>query len=448
MGVTATFLRDPIEVVPGAPATVTLRLHNDGVTSRVVELAPTGELAEHTALDTVVTTMETNQIVDVGVTIDLAATFEAGPHTLTVELAARASSTRERATADATRSSIGSSRADLDNDTGASATDAAAAIPTDAAGTADDVGDAVDVERRTVAATVEVVAVTSFAIRLRPERSRGSTSGRHRVQVANAGNVAVTVELQPSEHGPDIGIDAPAPSVTVAPGGAGQIELRVTPTHPYWSGPATTHEFTLRTEASDGSTEELTGTFEQRPRVPNWVGPAAAGALAALVIGAVVWFAFLAPWVEDTADDAAADALERDREALQIRIDELETAAAEAEELPLGIPTDLRLSVAPTGGNTESASEAVERGQRLSVTDVILQNPTGAVGTVSLLRDDDVLLESELANFRDFDLHFVAPYVFEESSEIVLEVACRTPGTGASDCPVSASIIGFVDEAN
>ena len=82
------------------------------------------------------------------------------------------------------------------------------------------------------------------------------------------------------------------------------------------------------------------------------------------------------------------------------------------------------------------------------MTDVVFQNPTGAVGTVSLLRDDEVLLQSELANFRDFDLHLVAPYVFDESTDIVLEVDCRTPGPGETDCPVGASVLGFVDEVD
>ena len=178
--------------------------------------------------------------------------------------------------------------------------------------------------------------------------------------------------------------------------------------------------------------------------MPRWLGPAAAGTAAALLIGTIAWFAVLAPWVEDTAQDAVDD----DRVALQERIDELEIAAAEAEELPLGVPTDLRLSVSPSGGSTDSDSQTVETGERLSVTDVVFQNPTGAVGTVSLLRDGDVLLQSELANFRDYDLHLVAPYVFDESSEITLEVDCRTPGPGETECPVAASILGFLDQVD
>ena len=237
-------------------------------------------------------------------------------------------------------------------------------------------------------------------------------------------------------------------TLTVPAGASQETSLRVTPTNTYWSGPTVDHGFIVSATAPDGRSDELAGTYQQRPRVPSWLGPAAAGAAAALIIGAIAWFAFLRPWVEDTADQAAADAIELDRAALRERIEELEAAAAEAEELPLGTPTDIRLDVDPAGGNSERAEEAARPGTVLSITDIVLQNPTGAVGTVAWLRGDEVLLQSELANFRDFDLHFVAPYQFDSNDEIVLEVTCRTPGTGQSSCPIGASLVGFVDETD
>jgi hypothetical protein len=295
----------------------------------------------------------------------------------------------------------------------------------------------------TAALDVAVLEHSEHNVELRPLRSRGSSSGRHTVRVVNSGNVAVTVELTPDPLEGEITLDV-TPTVVAAPGATAQVALLITPTSTYWNGPAQEHPFIVRATSSDGTDTELAGTFEQRPRVPRWLGPAAAGTAAALLIGTIAWFAVLAPWVEDTAQDAVDD----DRVALQERIDELEIAAAEAEELPLGVPTDLRLSVSPSGGSSDSDSQTVATGERLSVTDVVFQNPTGAVGTVSLLRDGDVLLQSELANFRDYDLHLVAPYVFDESNEITLEVDCRTPGPGETECPVAASILGFLDQVD
>ena len=116
--------------------------------------------------------------------------------------------------------------------------------------------------------------------------------------------------------------------------------------------------------------------------------------------------------------------------------------------IPLGTPIDFRLSVSPAGGNAASDSETVDRNSVLSVTDIVLQNPDGSVGKVTILRNDDILLQSELANFRDLDLHFVAPFVFEEGDDINLLVDCRTPAPGGTECPVGASFLGFIDEAN
>ncbi len=309
-------------------------------------------------------------------------------------------------------------------------------------------------------ATVDIGVHSDYSIALQPARSKGSRGGRHKVRVANTGNVALALELSPalpSDSSPDSSPDSvddgrvrlsiQPTSLSIAPGLTGEAMVRVTPATTYWSGPTQDHDVELLATSSDGRTDALVGTYQQRPRLPNWVGPAAAGAFAALVLGAIAWFAFARPWVQDTADEAAAEAIELDRVALQERIEELEAAAAEAEELPLGTPTDIRLEVAPTGGNTEQDAASIDSGTIVSITDVVFQNPTGAVGTVSLQRGDEVLLQSELANFRDFDLHFVAPYQFDDTDEIVLTVECRTPGAGASTCPVAASLVGFVDES-
>jgi hypothetical protein len=386
MPVTAKFVPDSIELVPGTPTSLSLRLHNSEEKPQVVHLSRSGDLVDNVTLDVDNAAIEPNQIFDVPVTLEVGTDVAAGNQVPSVRLT----------------SECGSVTAALD---------------------------------------VAVLEHSEHTVELVPLRSRGSKSGRHRVRVVNSGNVPVTVELTPDPLDAEITLDV-TPSFVATPGATEQVVLQVTPTATYWSGPALQHLFVVRASSSDGTDTELAGTFEQRPRVPRWLGPAAAGAAAALLIGTIAWFALLAPWVEDTAQNA----VDADRVALQERIDELETAAAEAEELPLGVPTDLRLSVAPAGGSTDSDSHTVDSGERLSVTDVVFQNPTGAVGTVSLLRDGDVLLQSELANFRDYDLHLVAPYSFDESSEIVLEVDCRTPGPGETDCPVAVSILGFLDQ--
>ena len=72
-----------------------------------------------------------------------------------------------------------------------------------------------------------------------------------------------------------------------------------------------------------------------------------------------------------------------------------------------------------------------------AVTDMFLQNPNGDTGFVQIKRDGDVLMQSALENFRDLDLHFVAPYMFNPGSKLTMTVACTTPGPTLPNCSVS-----------
>jgi hypothetical protein len=432
MAVTAKFVSEHIEVLPNVPTAATLRLHNGDDAPRDVSLSSTADLGDHLRLEPTGARLEPNQITDVTVTIEIPSSVESGTYHIAVEADINSAGTPDGSDGSSTGPVAHPERPDGSDGTVRPAGTTAVIAPQVVVATA----------------TVEVIAHSDFAVTLQPSRSRGSGTRSHVVRLVNTGNLLVTAEVRPACESDHIQIDPSQATLTAAPGVTAETTLRVVPTTTYWSGPTSDHDFTVHVSSTDDRTIELTGTYQQRPRVPNWLGPAAAGAFAALMIGAIVWFAFLRPWVNDTAEQAAADAIESDRAALRDRIAELEAAAAEAQELPLGTPTDLRLEVAPTGGNTAGVSSDVEPGTVVSITDVVFQNPTGAVGTVTLRRDGDTLLQSELANFRDFDLHFVAPFVFDDGSEIVLEVECRTPGAGRSDCPVAASLVGFVDEAN
>ena len=85
-------------------------------------------------------------------------------------------------------------------------------------------------------------------------------------------------------------------------------------------------------------------------------------------------------------------------------------------------------------------------GRVLSISDIIFQNPTGAVGRVQLLRDGEILLDQEMANYRDLDFHLVAPLRIDSGSSISLRVTCTSPGPGTDACEASATVIGFVDD--
>ncbi|MET0909323.1 MAG: hypothetical protein ABWZ99_07620, partial [Ilumatobacteraceae bacterium] len=305
-----------------------------------------------------------------------------------------------------------------------------------------------NVDVATAGATVDVTTAALYAARVAPVTSKSASRGRHRVTVENQGNVPLDVTLNITTDDATITIEPTMAQFAVVAGERAFTDVTVVPVERFWSGAPIEHAFTVTAIGSDGQTYDMPATYEQRPRLRSWWGPALAGALAALAIGAIVWFAVLAPWVESTADDAAAEANAADRATLEDKIAELDAAAAEAAELPLGAPADLRLAVEASAGESGTDSFSVGSSVVWSVTDIIFQNPTGAAGQVALLRDGEVLMESELANFRDLDFHLVAPFVFEGGTTIELAVTCDAPGPGQDSCGIGMTLAGFTDETD
>ncbi|MGI9644622.1 MAG: COG1470 family protein [Ilumatobacteraceae bacterium] len=414
MPVSASFEPGRISSEPGGTAALTLRLHNDAETDEVVKLRVAGELAPQTVLQSDTIYLDPNETFELPVIIDVGQTLTAGPHSSTIEV------------------SNGEGSASV------------------------------------AEATIDVEESMGYGISLLPERSRSSAAGRHRVAVRNTGNTPVLVEMRAqsvdsfetveTEEGtevvevldteiePKATIDLASPAVNVYPGDEAKVEIRVVPAERFWNGAIRPHLFVVDVLASDGTSHRLNGTFDQGPRLRPWVVPALVGAGLAMLLFTIAWFTLLRPAVEDIATEKAVEAILADRAALQDRIDALQRAAAEAEELPLGEPADLRLSASAAPGGSASESFAVSAGRILSVTDVVFQNPTGAVGTMSLRRNGEILLESEMANFRDLDFHFVAPLQFEGGSTIEMRIDCTEPGPNQAECSGAATIIGFVDE--
>ena len=265
--------------------------------------------------------------------------------------------------------------------------------------------------------------------------------------IANLGNTPVSVEVTAIGDG-DVLPEIAAPLVELASGSSTRVALRIDPDVPFWTGPSIEHPFTVVVRSTD-ETQELTGTYLQGPRLRPWVLPALIGMTGALALGTLAWFTLLRPAVEDIAREEAAVLDLLQGMAFDERVDEIQAAAEEASQLPLGEPTDLRMTVSASAGATSSDAfdfDTAAAGRVFSISDIIFQNPTGAVGRLELLRDEEVVLDQEMANFRDLDFHLVAPIQVNSQSTISLRLTCETPGPGTDECEAAATIIGFVDD--
>ena len=103
----------------------------------------------------------------------------------------------------------------------------------------------------------------------------------------------------------------------------------------------------------------------------------------------------------------------------------------------LGAPASTRLEL--TAGRQSAATDFGE--QVFSLTDLLLSNPRGHAGVLTVLRDDDVLMQSDLANFRDLDYHFVTPLVFAPGQRLRASVECDEP---AGACEAAVLVSGAV----
>jgi hypothetical protein len=402
MSVTASFEPDRITAAAGGTAALALHLQNNSDAESMVTLRPTGALAAQTVLQTETIYLDPNEHFEVTVIVDANATLVAGRHDCVVDVVH-------------------------------------------------------DKETATARATVDIDASAAWTAQLEPPRSKSGSVGRHKVAVTNAGNVGIMVELAPfSASG--VVTEIAAPAVNIDPGQTAKVELRLAPVSKYWNGPIVEHPFTVDLTGSDGEKAQLAGVFEQGPRVRPWFGPALAGMAGSLLLGTLAWFTLLKPSVEDIARREATELDDARQAVTDQQVAEMQAAADEASQLPLGRPADVRLEVTAGAATSNSAGQVVDKGgsdRIFSITDVILQNPTGAVGRLELVRQsgsspsetaDDVLLDQELANFRDLDFHLVAPITFESNQTISLRLTCDTPGPGTDSCEVSATVVGFIDD--
>jgi hypothetical protein len=331
---------------------------------------------------------------------------------------------------------------------------------------------------------VEVAAFVDTTAELLPRTTRGRRRTVHELALDNRGNATVNAKLVAVDADELLGFSIDPPTLSAPPGHAAFAKVHVAARKRFWRGPPKTHPFQVIAEPENGVSLALDGTMLQEAVLPKWLGKAllALLLLALLLVGA--WFAFLRPALESAARAAAEEELAEVREeqaavaaqaaAAEERAAAAEQAAADAtaaaeegaagagdgagQENPLtdalldaqglGDPFDFRLARSVVTGGTSATSFTVPTGQRLALTDILLQNPGGDRGVMQILRDSgdfsSVLLEVRLQNFRDLDYHFVSPVVFQEGQRVVMNLRCRNRGTSA--CNAAAYFSGFVKD--
>jgi hypothetical protein len=329
--------------------------------------------------------------------------------------------------------------------------------------------------------TITVESFDERTLEILPKTARGRRAARFDLAFDNKGNVRAAPRLGGIDPEEQLGFQFSPPALNVAAGAARFSRLKVRPRKPFWSGPPKTHTFQVVAE-EDGKEPLVTdASMLQEAILPSWFWTAVALGAAAIVALVVLWFTVFKPTIKSTANDAVKAPVAD----LNNRLDAAGVPkAATGANNPAGSgkpagkgsnpgtgsgsgagstggsggstgtgsgtisalngsPIDFRLAPdTAAAGGTDTASHAIPSTSAFSLTDLVMENPNGDTGTVTIMRNGDTLFSSALQNFRDLDFHFVAPYVFPAESSFRVVVTCTTPGAGPK-CTPAVSADGF-----
>jgi hypothetical protein len=305
---------------------------------------------------------------------------------------------------------------------------------------------------------------------LTPQASTGAVRGRHRVALDNLGNAPVAVRLTAQPAGERIRLDIEPEDLVLPPGQAAFVRVDARARKRLWRGAPATHPFQVGATAETGQSVILDGSYQQQPLLPRWLPRVVTFAALALVALLALWFALVKPAVRSAAREVVAPEVAKVLAAPGARPGQpggpqpsggtpstgtsaspsaspsagqktTTSTAAPRPATPAKVSTSARLEVRDAvGGSAHSAVYQVPDRQILDVTDIVVQNPQGDAGTLTVSSQGRTLLILALENFRDDDYHFVTPVVVPAKGTLTMTVTCRQVGAPIA-APTPASCV-------
>jgi hypothetical protein len=318
-------------------------------------------------------------------------------------------------------------------------------------------------------AVVEVLPFLDLTAELVPRTSHGRLGGRHEVAVDNRGNAPVEVGLTAADPADALLAAVRPETITVEAGHAGFANARVRPARTVWRGSPVTHPFTVLVAPPEGTAVTLDGSHVQVPLIPSWAPKAALAALVLLAGLFALWHWPVKGAITTTAEAAVAPQVAAVKAQARQAGDAAASAqgaatsagksAVQAQKLvgkppvPPSVegPFSQRLATTPAKGQQEIATYIVPKGNTVSLTDFVFENPQGDFGTLQLTRDKTTLFNLALENFRTSDFHFVSPIQAKAGQTITMTVRCNDVGQPPArptptTCSTAAYLGGTVEQ--
>ena len=319
------------------------------------------------------------------------------------------------------------------------------------------------------------VGVIHAELSPRTGRARGKRRARHQIAVDNRGNTAVVVRLTGLDDEDAVHVVCDPPELEVAPGSAAFAKVRVRAEHRFWRGPAVTRRFHVLAQPPGGAEPtRMDAALLHEAAVPGWLPKALALVTAAVIALSVLWLTVLQPAVQNAATSAGTAAADQ---ALNKALGTTPgtgsgsgggasgsasgsgaggsaSPSASASPTSSASPTPAASTPAPAKPvpvlpapvsfaselTSANGSIAATSKQQLTVTDLVLQNPAGDSGILTISDGGEVLLTTQLNDFRDYDLHFITPITVQPNNSLTMSVQCQNKGGTA--CSAQALITG------
>lgn len=320
--------------------------------------------------------------------------------------------------------------------------------------------------------TITVSSYGANTAELLPRTARGRRGASYEIAVDNRGNSERTIRFAPVDPAEALRFALNPPEVVVPPGSASFVRLRVRPKQSFMRGQPKTLPFSVAVQPEGDAPIALDGTYLQEALFPKWILPA----LLAIAALALIWFFLLKPEIKSQARDAVAQPIanankkaDNAQQAAQAAASKADTAAAAAagktppKTTPATPPTTTTKKPAKKPSSAASTANALgspllgrlatqcpptctgelKAGpkQTLSIADLILQNPEGDSGTLSISFGGAPELLFRLDNFRDYDYHFVAAPTLTPGTSMTVTVVCQNKGKKA--CTAAVFWSGF-----
>ncbi|GLZ80341.1 hypothetical protein Afil01_51480 [Actinorhabdospora filicis] len=318
---------------------------------------------------------------------------------------------------------------------------------------------------------VTVLPFSETTAELTPRTAGGRLYGRTEVAVDNRGNVPVRFHVTAKDADDNLRFESRPDEQPATPGQAVFHKLSIRARKPRWRGPAQTLPYAVAVTTLDDKGEEthppvvLDGSLVQNAILPRnlfrWV--IALIALAAL-LGAG-WLFLLKPAVTSAAQNAVETPVEQLKQEVAKAKENADDAKKGVDEIkatppvvPSAPPTSKppetttapfsgRVEVAANGNAAATQSYTVPEKTTFTLTDLLIMNPQGDQGRVDVEINGVVVHTLSLANFRDWDNHYVTGLQVPEKKSIVLRLTCTTPGprlagTSSDQCRTFLSFSG------